>query len=93
MYRPNKMKKSDPNQEALDLKKEIEKLDRKIMTLEFARAGSRRRLELICIHNETEKKYEYIGGGYLDRCKYVNKIVCKVCGKVLLEDIKLGGYC
>jgi hypothetical protein len=86
------MKKSDPNQEALNLKKEIEKLDKKIMTLEFARAGSIERLGLICIHNETEKKYEYFGGGYLDRCKYVNKIVCKVCGKVLIEDVKIGSF-
>jgi hypothetical protein len=87
------MKKSNPNQEAIDLKKEIEKLDRKIMTLEFARAGSQRRLALICIHNETEKQHDYQEGGYLDREKYIDKVVCKICGTVLTEDIKVGGFC
>lgn len=87
-----KMKTPNPNQEALDVKKEIEKLDRKIMKLEFAKAGSLRKLVAVCIHNEIDKKYEYEPGGYLDRCKYINKIVCKTCGKVIEEEVTIGGF-
>jgi hypothetical protein len=86
------MKTLKPNQEALNVKKEIEKIDKKIMRLEFARAGSIRKLETVCIHDETEKKYEHQSGGYLDRSKYINKVVCEICGKVLEEKITIGEF-
>lgn len=80
------------NDEALKLKKEIEKLDKKITTLQFAKAGSQRRLELICSHNDLEWKYEFHEGGYLDQSEYISKLVCKVCGKVLKQERKPGGF-
>jgi hypothetical protein len=80
------------NGDALKLKKEIAKLDKKIMTLEFARAGSKRRLEAICIHNDLERRSEYQPGGYLDKSKYIHKIICTVCGKVLQEKVEIGSF-
>jgi len=86
------MKTPKPNQEALDILKKIEKLDKRIMMMEYEREGSTRMLELVCVHDETVKKHDYQPGGYLDRCKYINKIVCEVCGKVIEEEIIIGGF-
>ena len=80
------------NEEALKLKKQIHRLDMKEAKLSAERYGLIRQMELVCIHNDIEKKYKYEAGGYLDRCKYINKIVCKTCGKVISEDIQLGGF-
>jgi hypothetical protein len=80
------------NDEALKLKKEIEKLNKKIITLQFAKACSERRLELICIHDDLDWKYEFSGGGYLERSEYISKLVCNVCGKVCKEVRKSGGF-
>jgi hypothetical protein len=81
------------NEEALKIVKEIEKLDKKIMTLEFAKAGKQARLKLICIHDDIEWKYEFSEGGYLDPSEYISKLICKTCGKVLKEIRKPGGFC
>lgn len=86
------MKTPNPNQEALNLKKEIIKMEKKILNLQFANAERTRKLELICIHDKTEKKHEYQPGGYLERCRYINKVVCTVCGKVIEKEEIVGGF-
>jgi hypothetical protein len=91
-----KIKEPNPNQEALNLKKEINRLEmRKIRYCAPINAKIRdlqEKFESSCIHNETERKDTYEGGSYYDQCKYITKFVCKVCDKVLKEDVTYGGF-
>jgi hypothetical protein len=80
------------NQEALNLKKVINRLTKRYDKLGGEISFKFRQLELICIHNDTEIKDDYVPGGYLNRCEYIKRKVCKVCGKVLNEDITYGGF-
>lgn len=86
------MKKQHPNHEALKLKKQIERLENRASLLYGEASHLKYQMIDVCIHDETEEKYEYQPGGYLDREVYINKIVCKVCGKVLEEERKTGGF-
>ena len=86
------MKTPHPNQDALNLKKEAEKLMKRADKIYGQAYEKINQMEEICIHDETEKKYDYIPGGYLDRCEYINRIVCTVCGKVLDEQKTYGGF-
>ena len=84
------------NEEALKCKKEIARLEMRMIKycapIESKIRDLEEELSRTCIHNETEKKHEYEAGGYLDRCKYINKVVCKVCGNIISEDVELGGF-
>jgi hypothetical protein len=80
------------NEEALKLKKDVDRLKEKSSKLNEEIFYKIRQLELVCIHNETEKKCEYKPGGYLDKSQYINKIVCKLCGKVIDIDVKIGSF-
>ena len=84
------------NDEALKCQKEIKRLqnriDKYLAPLNKKIRDLDEKLHLTCIHNETEKKYEYESGSYYDQCKYINKVVCKVCGKVISRDVTYGGY-
>lgn len=80
------------NQATIKLIKESKKLEEKAANLYGKASYLRRQAELVCIHNQTEPKYEYQSGSYLDRAVYINKIVCKVCGKVLDEERTIGRY-
>lgn len=86
------MKASNPNINAIKLIKQANKLESQAQILYGKATHFRIEAELVCIHNETEPKYEYEPGGYYDREVYINKVICKVCGKVLEEERKLGGY-
>lgn len=84
------------NAEALGYQKEIKRLQKRIdkylAPLNKKIYDLDEKLHLTCIHNETEKKDEYEEGSYYDRCKYIHKTVCKICGKVIKEDITYGGF-
>jgi hypothetical protein len=86
------MKKQLPNQEAINLKKEIEKIRIKADILYGKTYEMSNRLEEICLHDDTELKHEYERGGYLERAVYINKVVCKVCGKVINEERIIGSF-
>jgi hypothetical protein len=86
------MKEPNPNQEALNLQKQINCLKEKESKLYVERIHLTRQMELLCIHNETEKQHDYIPGGYLDREQFINKVVCKICGKVITEEITTGYF-
>lgn len=86
------MKALHPNQEALNLKKEIAKVDRKISSLNVQFVCLHHQLRDVCIHDDTELKHEYQAGGYLERSVYINKVVCKVCGKVIKEERITGSF-
>ena len=90
------MKELNPNQEALSLKKEINRLEMRMIKycapINAKVRGLQEKFEKSCIHNETERKDEYEDGSYYDRCKYITKIVCKVCGKELKKDVTYGGF-
>ncbi len=80
------------NQEAIKLIKESKKLEEKAANLYGKASYLRRQAELVCIHNQTELKYDYQSGSYLDRAVYIKKVVCEICGKVLDEERTIGGY-
>lgn len=86
------MRKPNPNKEAIRIKRNILKLEAKVLTYFGQAEELNRQLQNVSIHNETEKKYEYEPGGYLDREVFINKIVCKVCGKVIYEERTTGGF-
>ena len=90
------MKDSNSNQEALDLKKEINRLEmRKFKYCSLINAkihDLQEKFEKSCIHNEMVMEYKFEPGSYYDQCKYINQTVCKVCGKILEKDIRFGGY-
>jgi len=80
------------NEDALNLKREIDRLTKRRDKLSGEISYKSTQLELICIHNETEIQYAYEAGGYLERSRYINKTVCKICGKIIHTDIKIGGF-
>lgn len=86
------MKKQHPNQEAINLKKEIAKIRMKADILYGEADAKYRQMQSICLHDETEEKPDYVPGGYLDREQFIKRIVCKACGKVLMEKITTGGF-
>lgn len=86
------MRTPSPNQEAIKLKKEIEKIECKAVLLYGKASSLSRHLQDICIHDDTELKHEYQAGGYLERAVYINKVVCKVCGKVINEERITGSF-
>lgn len=88
----NKMKTQYPNQEALKLKKQIEKIECKADILYGKASNLSHHLQEICIHDDTELKHDYEPGGYLERSVYINKVVCKVCGKVIKEERIIGSF-
>ena len=88
----NKMKTPHPNQEALKLKKEIKKLECRADILYGKASNLSHRLQEICIHDDSELKHAYEAGGYLERSVYINRIVCKVCGKVIKEERITGSF-
>jgi hypothetical protein len=85
-----------PNQEALDLLKEINRLEMRIIKycspIDAKISDLQEKLHLVCIHDETEMKHEYEEGGYFNRCKYIDRVTCKVCGKIITEKITFGGF-
>lgn len=87
-----RLNKEDPNYPALKLKREAMLLEFKAAGIEAKARKLIEEMESICIHNKTEKKYDYIPGSYYDRCVYINQIVCNDCGKVLAEERTTGGY-
>ena len=46
----------------------------------------------MCPHSETEKKYEYTEGDYLNKSEYRTLTVCKNCGMVLHTEFQVGYY-
>jgi hypothetical protein len=84
------------NDEALGYQKEIKRLQKRIdkylAPLNKQIRDLDEKLHLVCIHNETEEKHEYESGSYYDKCKYIDKTVCKVCGKVINEEVTYGGF-
>jgi hypothetical protein len=95
-YIENKIVIERTNDEALGYQKEIKRLQRRIdkyiAPLNKKIRDLDEKLHLTCIHNDTERKDEYESGSYYDQCKYITKIVCKVCGKVIKEDVTYGGF-
>jgi len=85
------MKKNN-NQEAIDLCKKMKTLERRAFAIAGQMAGLRHRIEEVCIHNEVEIKHEFHAGGYLDKSEYIDKIVCKICGKIIKETKTIGGF-
>ena len=81
------------NGKALFLHIVISRLERRLAKLANEIGSKKEELQQICIHNETIKKEDYIKGGYLDREEYITTIACKVCGKVLDKQVKIGGFC
>jgi len=84
------------NAEALGYLKEINRLEKRMIKYLAPINAKIRDLEekvkLTCIHNDTENKFQYVEGGYLNRCQYITRKICKVCGKILEEDIEEGGF-
>jgi hypothetical protein len=80
------------NQEALTLKKEINRFEKRRDKLSSEISFKSRQLELICIHNDIEIKDDYVSGGYLEHRQYIKRKVCKICGKILDEKITYGGF-
>jgi len=86
------MKTPSPNQEALDLQKRLNRLTNQVFKIADNIAEIRKKIELICIHNETKKINKYEPGGYLNREIFINQIICTVCGKVIKEEKITGGF-
>ena len=80
------------NGEALIIKKKIDNLYKKQHKLQLEINENNKKLQEICLHNDTEIKYSHIEGGYLDREQYITRLYCKICGTMLDEIIKLGGF-
>lgn len=80
------------NEEAINIKKEIARLQKRADKLLGEISNKRDKMKKVCVHNESEMKYNYEPGGYLDRSKYINSLTCKVCGKVIDEKVTIGGF-
>jgi len=52
------------------------------------------RLEMIecCPHDDSRSVESYISGSYYDKEEYITSIYCKLCGTLLDEKIKYGGF-
>ena len=77
-----KDKTISPNQEAINLQKKIERLEKRSDKINDEICNLKNNLKLICIHNRTEKGHKYESGSYYDREVFINQIVCKDCGKI-----------
>ena len=84
------------NEEALKCKKEIARLEMRMIKYCAPINSKIRELEeqlnRTCIHDDTERKDSYESGSYYDTCKYIHEVVCKVCGKIISRDVTYGGY-
>jgi hypothetical protein len=80
------------NCEALALRDEIHRLSIRRDELNIQLCEKRDKMQHICIHNETEIKDSYVGGGYLNREQFIKTTICKICGKQIKEDITYGGF-
>ena len=69
------------------LRRRCEKINKEIeeKTAEFHR---------VCIHppDKVEVKDSYVDGSYYDKCQYIKKYYCTVCGKLIDEQVTYGGY-
>lgn len=80
------------NAQALIINDEINRLRRRYDKLTDEICQLTKELNQVCIHDETEVKYDFIDGSYYDRKQYITKTVCKICGKELDIKVKYGGY-
>lgn len=80
------------NIEALNLKKDIQKLERKLRNLEKDISKKRQNLRDICIHNDLITEEDYIEGSYLDRDEYITITKCNICNKIINRKVKYGGF-
>lgn len=65
--------------------KNRDKLNRKIQLII-------QRIKDICPHDEIEHKITVISGSYLDKRQYTHKYECKLCGKLVKEEVTYGGF-
>lgn len=71
---------------------EIKKLKSSIGQQEGELDNKEKELQNICTHKNTVKDESYIPGGYLDRAEFITREYCSICGKLIKEDTKLGGF-
>ena len=81
-----------PNQKAIDLRKKLLRLENRSKKLSIEINDVRQEMLLACTHPDVKREHDYIPGGYYDRCVYINKDICKFCGKLINEERTLGGY-
>lgn len=86
------IKTPSPNQQAIDLRKKIIKLQNQESKLSIKIHDLTEEMLLVCTHPDIKKEYGYIPGDYYVKCVYTNKEVCQFCSKIFTEERQLGGY-
>lgn len=86
------LKKEVAEEKALELKREIEEISKKLIVLHDEIALKEGELEEICPHLKTKIVNEYNEGGYLHRGSHVRKVVCVICKKEMSRNETDTGY-
>lgn len=80
------------NGEALVLRQEMIKIQKKIDKLYESIVIKRKKLKEICKHSSTKIVESYIEGGYYDRSQNIKTLVCTICNAELDKQVTLGSY-
>ena len=82
------------NGEALVLRNALNRLRRRREKINKEIEEKTAEFHRVCIHppDEIEVKDSYIDGSYYDKCQYIKKYYCKICGKLVDEEVTFGGY-
>jgi hypothetical protein len=80
------------NAKALELREIVNRLKRRREKLNKEIEDKIEEMHVACIHDETRIEDGYVEGSYYDRCQYIKKHYCNICGKLVKTDVTYGGY-